>query len=156
MSQTKPSKIKRTLPANNYLKAIALCLAAGFSAALNPVSIFAQGTGITNPAIGTWGEDPDKAQSGATFTTIIVHFWDVVIQVGALAVLLYFIWGAIEWVTSGGEKGKLETARNRMLHAAIGLLILVSAFVIINFVNFLLFGDQFDILRPVFVSPNGP
>jgi hypothetical protein len=112
--------------------------------------------GLKNPAVeGPWGQDAAGAASGATFTTIIVHFWNVLIQVGALAVLLYFLWGAIEWITSAGEKGKLESARNRMLHAALGLLILVSMLIIINFVSFLLFGAQFNILQPRFPTPGG-
>jgi hypothetical protein len=114
---------------------------------------FASG-GITNPAIGTWGQSPAEAKSGATFNVFLVHFWNVLIQVGALAVLLYFLWGAIEWVTSAGEKGKLESARNRMLHAAIGLLILVGSLVLIGFISFLLFGTEFNILKPVFPTPD--
>ncbi len=109
--------------------------------------------GLTNPAIGSWGQDPAAAKSGSTFTIFIVHFWNVVIQVGALAVLLYFIWGAVEWITAGGEKGKLESARNRMLHAAMGLLILVSSLVLIGFISYLLFGTEFNILEPVFPTP---
>ena len=92
--------------------------------------------GLTNPAVaGPWGQDAAAANSGATFTTIIVHFWNVLIQVGALAVLLYFLWGAIEWITSAGDKGKLESARNRITQAVIGLIVLAASTAILILVQ---------------------
>lgn len=44
----------------------------------------------------------------------------------AVLVLLYLIWGGIEWITSSGDKGKTEAARNKMTNAVIGLIVLAS------------------------------
>ncbi len=61
------------------------------------------------------------------------NFWDwvgrlmgVVMPIAALLVLAYLIWGAVEWITSEGDSGKLQKARNKMMHAVIGLIILAS------------------------------
>jgi len=61
------------------------------------------------------------------------NFWDwvsrlmgVVMPIAALLVLAYLIWGAVEWITSEGDPGKLQKARNKMMHAVIGLIILAS------------------------------
>lgn len=52
--------------------------------------------------------------------------------------LIFLIWGAFEWMTSAGDSGKLQSARNRMLHAVVGILILSSTIALFMFVQFLL------------------
>jgi hypothetical protein len=37
------------------------------------------------------------------------------------------IWGAFEWITSGGDKDAVGKARNRILNALIGLAVLAIA-----------------------------
>ncbi|HNQ16648.1 MAG TPA: hypothetical protein PKJ26_00480 [Candidatus Woesebacteria bacterium] len=108
---------------------------------------------ITNPAVGNLGNDPDKAADGSLFLSQIVRYWNNIISIGGLLLLLFFVWGALQWITASGDKTKLEAARNRMLQAAIGLLILVSSFVIIGFVGNLLFGDTFQVLNFKFFTP---
>lgn len=109
---------------------------------------------INNPVIGTWGDDATVATGGGLFSRYFITIWNAVISVGAIIVLVYFIWGAVEWMTSSGDKAKLESARNRMLHAAIGIFLLVTAYTIIGFISNLLFGEEFNILRPVFILPD--
>jgi hypothetical protein len=58
--------------------------------------------------------------------------------IAAILLLLYLVWGAIEWITSGGDSGKVESARNRIMQALVGILVLASVIAIFNFVqNFL-------------------
>lgn len=108
---------------------------------------------ITNPAVGDLGNNADEAKSGQLFTEAIVRYWQVAMTIGGLIVLVLFIWGALQWITSSGDKGKLESARNRMLQAAIGLFILISSFVLVGFIGNLLFGDEFQILNLTFFTP---
>jgi hypothetical protein len=70
------------------------------------------------------------------------------LAIGGILVLIYFLWGALSWITSGGEKGKIEEARNRITQAALGLVILVGSYAIIGFISELFFGDSFSILQP--------
>ena len=123
------------------------------SAKLSPV--FAQLEPITNKAIGNLGKDPDKAASGQLALEQFVRYWGNAITVGAIITILYFLWGGFEWLTSEGDSGKLEKARKKMMHAIIGLLILVSAFIVLGFISRLLFGDDFDILNLTFIFPDG-
>ena len=74
-------------------------------------------------------------------------------MIGGLAVIIMFLQGGIEWVTSGGDKGKLETARNRMTQSALGLFVLVSSFTLIAYISKLFFGAEFQLLNLVFPSP---
>lgn len=107
---------------------------------------------ITNPATGNLGSNTADAKSGNLFVTYFLQIWNALITVGALAVLLYFLWGAIGWITSGNDKGKIEEARNRMFNAFIGLFLLVAAYTIIGFISNILFGADFNILQPTIVT----
>jgi hypothetical protein len=50
--------------------------------------------------------------------------------------------GGIEWITSGGDKGKTESARNKITAAVIGLVILAASWAILGLVlQFLNAGD---------------
>ena len=111
---------------------------------------------ITNHAIGNLGNNAAQAASGQLLLQQFVKFWGNATTLGALLTIGYFILGAFEWITSEGDSGKLQKARNKMLHAAIGLLILVSAFIIIGFISALFFGNNFDILNLNFIFPNAP
>lgn len=72
------------------------------------------------------------------FNAMISQIMNIVLIVGVIAVLGYLIMGGIEWITSGGDKGKTESARNKITSAVIGLVILVSAWAIMLFVQTLL------------------
>lgn len=48
--------------------------------------------------------------------------------VGVLAVLFMLIWGAFEWITSGGDKDAIGKARGRIINALIGMAVLAVAF----------------------------
>lgn len=53
--------------------------------------------------------------------------------IALIAVLVMLVWGAVEWIFSGGNKEAYGKARDRILHALIGLAILAVAFAIVNF-----------------------
>jgi threonine/homoserine/homoserine lactone efflux protein len=55
-----------------------------------------------------------------------------------LASLAFLIWGGIEWITSGGDKGKVDAARKKITYAIIGLLVALSSFLIINVLGWFL------------------
>lgn len=70
---------------------------------------------------------PSETQSYSdSFASLVGSLISIVMPVAALLLLLYLIWGAIEWITSGGDKGKLEKSRQRITTGIIGIII-VSA-----------------------------
>lgn len=105
---------------------------------------------ISNPVLdgGLLETNAQAATSGQSFARYFLHLWNAIVVVGAIAVLVFFLWGAIEWITSAGDKGKLENARNRITQSMLGLIILVGSYTIISFVSQLFFGDGFNILQP--------
>jgi len=65
-------------------------------------------------------------QNALTFglTTLLI--------VVTLAALIFFVWGGIAWITSQGDKGKIEAARKRIVFSIIGLIVAFSSFFIIR------------------------
>ena len=54
----------------------------------------------------------------------------ILFGVAVLVVLFMLVWGAYEWITSGGDKEAVGKARSRILNALIGLAVLAVAFAI--------------------------
>ena len=70
----------------------------------------------------------------ATVGTIVGNFVQILYIAGGLAVLVFLIWGAFDWITSGGDKEKIAGARKKIMNALIGLALLaLSAFIVTLF-----------------------
>jgi hypothetical protein len=71
-----------------------------------------------------------------------------IMVIAALLVLLYIMWGAFDWLTSGGDKGKIDQARQKIIAAVIGIVIVASSFAIsqlmLQFLGFSSFEDLFS------------
>lgn len=89
------------------------------------------GTTLTNPALGDLGDTPPGNFAGGLLNTAI----SLAFVAGIILFLFLLLTGAIMWMTSGGDKGKYETAKARITQAAVGLFILFLLFVIINLVG---------------------
>jgi hypothetical protein len=72
--------------------------------------------------------------NNASVGNIISNFILIMYIVGGLAVLVFLIWGAFDWITSGGDKEKVAGARRKIMNALIGLALLsLSAFIVTLF-----------------------
>lgn len=108
---------------------------------------------ITNPSAGVWGKGASFAKDGTMTTALFVMMWNSIMIMGGLLVLYNFILAAVEWITSEGEKAKIQKARDKMLHAFIGMLILVTSYTILDYAGALIFQGSFDILSPTLFTP---
>lgn len=99
---------------------------------------------ITNPVVS---ETLGSGAPSVAFANIIVIVWRTAITLGGLALLVMLIIGALNWITAGGDKGKIEGARDRIMQSVIGLLVLIGTVAISTFI-----GSRFGInlLRPTF------
>jgi len=83
---------------------------------------------INNRALGPLGNlSPTEFFSGLIPALMSLGF-----VIGALIFVFIFIIGGISWITSGGDKMKMEQARSRVATALIGLTILLSFFAILS------------------------
>ncbi len=87
------------------------------SSLLTPISVFAQQLQIVKPQSGF--SDVGK---------FVTNLLQLAFVVAIFVVLVMLIWGAFEWITSGGDKEAVGHARNRIINALIGLAVLAVAF----------------------------
>lgn len=77
----------------------------------------------------------------------------LIMIVGAFLVLVYLILGGIEWITSGGDKSKTESAQNKITNAVIGLIILAASYaillIVLNFLGFENIAEVFNSVKPI-------
>lgn len=73
--------------------------------------------------------------NAAGLGTFIGNLIAMGIIIASILVLLYFVIGGIEWITSAGDKAALESARNRLTNALIGLVIVVASWAIMTVVS---------------------
>ncbi len=72
----------------------------------------------------------------------------IVLVIAAILVFGYLIMGGLEWITSGGEKSKTESARNKITAAVVGLIILVSSWALMSLiVHFLGYNDLNQLIQ---------
>ncbi|MEK7061513.1 MAG: hypothetical protein AAB954_02530 [Patescibacteria group bacterium] len=67
------------------------------------------------------------------------------------AIVFFFILviGGIKWITSGGDKGQTETARNQITAALVGLVIVFAAWAILQLIKTFFGIDIFSLTIPV-------
>ena len=63
--------------------------------------------------------------------TVIVNIFSVI--VGIVAVIM-IIWGGFKYITSGGDSGNITSAKNTIIYAIIGLVVVALAQFIVQFV----------------------
>lgn len=63
--------------------------------------------------------------------------WVIIVltSVGVIAALIFLIWGAIKWITSGGDREKLDSARRTIIFSIIGLVVILLSVVIMNVIG---------------------
>lgn len=87
--------------------------------------------------------DPTGAGGISKFLTNLVG---LIYSLAAVVLIFMLLWGAFDWMTSGGEKEKLESARNKIISAIIGIMLFAVAFAVIKvlgqFTGFEFFSGQ--------------
>lgn len=74
-------------------------------------------------------------ETGGMIGTILKNVLIIFFTVGGIGTVIYFVWGAVDWILSGGDKEKVAGARKKMTTAIIGLVLLALSFFIIQVVG---------------------
>ena len=88
------------------------------------VGIVKAGTDVTDPSVRS-----------ALFGGYVGGLLQAVMVIALLIVLTFLVWGSIEYISAGGEKSKLETARNKITGAIAGLIVLAASLAIFFFIQ---------------------
>lgn len=92
---------------------------------ISPTSVFAVVETITISE-----SQPGGVAANTSTGNLIASALQIVSIIAVLAVLIFLVWGAFDWITSGGDKEKIAGARKKMTNAIIGLFLLaLSAFI---------------------------
>ena len=86
---------------------------------------------ITNPALGNLG----KKTGIAFFQEFIPNLVGLGLVVGALVFFFVMMVGAIQWISSGGDKTAVEAARGKISNAIIGFVILLAIFAVLKVIE---------------------
>lgn len=92
---------------------------------------------------------PSEIGKTGDFITAIIRFFLII---GGLFTLWQFLSGGLTYITSGGDKTKVQAAGQKITTAITGLIIMAASFVIIAIISQLLFGSFTAILIPKFIT----
>lgn len=68
----------------------------------------------------------------------------IVIVVALLLVLFNLVMAGLQWITSGGDRGKTDAARQRIIAAIVGILVLSAAYALAQLVAYVLGFESFN------------
>jgi len=78
-----------------------------------------------------------RAQSAevAKIETFIKSIIQILVTLAGLIAAGFFVWGGVGYITSSGSPETLERSKRTILYSAIGLVIVLAAFVLTNIVS---------------------
>ena len=95
-------------------------------------SKIATGEGTDSISSDTCAKDPSGGTGGVyKLATQVVNIFSVI--VGIIAVIM-IIFGGFKYITSGGDSGNVSGAKNTLIYAIVGLIIVALAQFIVKFV----------------------
>lgn len=92
-----------------------------------PEQYFGANTGTGFEGLGAPGKYKDPRELARNIINIILGF------LGIVAVIIILMAG-FQWMTAGGEEEKVTEARQRLIQGAIGLVLIIAAWIIAYFV----------------------
>jgi hypothetical protein len=123
----------------NIKKIIGLILLLGL---LTAAGALAQGEGKITDSIDDLEQTAElaKINTGNNLAELTGNFINMFLSLMGALFLVLIIYGGLTWMTAGGNEEKVKTATDMFTKAAIGLAIILSAYLLINFVVFRLMG----------------
>ncbi len=94
--------------------------------------------GTLQPAVEnayTTGSATSAQQALTNGERIITNALGLLTIVAALAFLLYFVMAGLNWISAGGDTGKVQKAREQMVSAVIGMIVIVISYGLIGVIG---------------------
>ena len=89
---------------------------------------------ISNPVLP---DDLSELSGTEYFSGLLSTGLSIGIMVGGIIFLFMLVSGGISWLSAGGDKVRLESARSRITQAIIGLVLLFSVIAIITLIEWI-------------------
>lgn len=74
-------------------------------------------------------------EGGIGIGKFLSNLIELIFIAAGIVFIFMLLWGAFAWLISGGEKEKLASAQQRILHAIIGLVLLAISFALISVIG---------------------
>ncbi|MEK7533108.1 MAG: hypothetical protein AAB542_01630 [Patescibacteria group bacterium] len=100
---------------------------------------------IGGSGLGPFGESAGDGITG--ITKIVSSIIGIMTVAAGIWFLFQFIIGGFNWINSGGDKAKLQTSRDRLTNALIGLIVVVAGWAILALAG-TFFGFDFTLSNP--------
>lgn len=85
---------------------------------------------IVNPvlpgALGSGGQEAGPPAIGALISSIVGVF----LILAFVSTLLYMLLGGLDWITSAGDKSKLQSARDKITNALVGMVVVGASWAV--------------------------
>ena len=94
--------------------------------------------GTVEPPVGGIG----SADPAGDLGTLIGRGINLTLIITGIIALIYMLWGAVSYVTSGGDKEKLQKAQGRIRNAVVGIFVSVAVLVVWNTIFSLVFPNS--------------
>lgn len=72
--------------------------------------------------------------ASSNFGNLVGKVITILFIFAAVVALAFLIWGGIKWILSGGDKAGVEAARNTIVAAVVGLIVVFLSYFILNIV----------------------
>ena len=97
---------------------------------------------VSNPLLPS-KLNPTSGLAGVSgFSAVIAVILKTFFVVGFVLFIVYFLIGGLQWITSTGDAKALEKARNSIVHALLGVVVMLSLFAILKLIE-AVFGVNF-------------
>lgn len=96
-------------------------------------SVFAQ----VHTPIGPWECFRKNPPSFACIPSVIENLINGFLFFSGTVAMVFIIYAGIKYLTSGGDPKQVEGAKKTLTYAIIGLIVVLSAFFIINFIEYI-------------------
>lgn len=73
--------------------------------------------------------------TGAKIGAVLLAVFEIILRIAALVTIVFVIWGGIQLQLSQGEPDRFSNARTTVINALIGLVVVLSAVAIVNFIG---------------------
>lgn len=97
--------------------------------AYNPLDNVCKGDGAASSVCKAPSSDPVTGANG-----VLVKITNIVAWVGGVMAVLFLIFAAFKYVTSGGDAAGVNSAKGKIMYSIVGLIIIVVARTLIIFV----------------------
>ncbi|GMR03392.1 MAG: hypothetical protein BMS9Abin21_231 [Thermodesulfovibrionia bacterium] len=91
---------------------------------------------------------PPAPGTSSNPATIITNILPIVYSLSGIALLIYLVAGGYQYLTSGGEPGKIASARAKIMNALVGIIIVFTSYWIVQLIAIFLGLDRLRFVFP--------